>query len=222
MATSSDSNTAAVTGDPASRRPIEPKTPFIYKLYQYYQLSTSFLFAALLARWLIIFPLAGARFLPGGVHEFLCYLMIYASVGEIIWLFKFYPLKSVIFSKTLLKDLNFIYFVLVLHFYDDYEHALVLKNISYSVFIIGLSLNQAYHHWCKLFKRSGRKKNTLVFKVNNLLGSPLLYLSEYYLLLLNVQNPNFHSTPLLDIINRIILIIYFPIALAVYRNQAYK
>ncbi|CCD23652.1 Keg1p NDAI_0B06210 [Naumovozyma dairenensis CBS 421] len=201
-------------------QPVVPqRVPFVHRLYQYYQLCTSLLFTALLGRWLIIYPLAGSKFLPGGIHEFLCYLMVSSALGEIVWLFKFHKWNKAIFSRVMLKDLNFLYFVGVLHFYDDYEHALVLKNISYSCFIVGLSLNQSYCHWCKLFKRTGRKRHTLYWKVISLITLPFLYLSEFYLLLLNVNNVNFHSTPWLDLINKMVLIGYFPIALLAFKRQ---
>lgn len=96
-------------------------------------------------------PLVGSRFLPGGIHEFLIYLMFCSSIMEVIWLLRFHGFKYGLLSRTFLKDLDFIYLVSVIHFYDDYEHALILKNASYSSFIISLSLSQAYCHWCKLF-----------------------------------------------------------------------
>ncbi|EJS43873.1 YFR042W [Saccharomyces arboricola H-6] len=194
----------------------------VYKLYQYYQLSTSFLYAALLARWLILMPLVGSRFLPGGIHEFFIYLMLCSSVVETLWLFKFYGLKNGLLSRTFLKDLNFIYLVRVIHFYDDYEHALILKNASYSSFIICLSLSQAYCHWCKLFKRKGVKERTVIWKINTYITLPILYLSEFALLLLNIQVKNYHSTPTLEIINRAVLLAFFPILLTAYKKLLTK
>ncbi|CAI4061141.1 hypothetical protein SKDZ_06G1100 [Saccharomyces kudriavzevii ZP591] len=194
----------------------------VHKLYQYYQLSTSFLYAALLARWLILMPLVGSRFLPGGIHEFLIYLVLCSSVVETLWLLKFYGFRNGLYSRTFLKDLNFIYLVRVIHFYDDYEHALVLKNASYSSFIICLSLSQAYCHWCKLFKRKGVKERTLVWRANTFITLPILYLSEFALLILNIQVKNYHSTPTLDIINRAVLLAYFPILLTAYKKLLSK
>lgn len=191
----------------------------ISKLYQFYQICTAFLYFALLARWIILLPLVGSKFLPGGIHEFLCHLMVWSSVVELVWLFGFRGLKGGIQSRTLVKCLNFIYFVAVLHFHDDYEHALVLKNTSYSSFIIGLSLTQSYSHWCKLFKRGYVTKRSLFYKLETWIWMPLLYTSEFYLLLLNVQNPNFHSTPVLDKINKVVLVLFFPIALTLYKRQ---
>lgn len=162
-------------------------------------------------------PLVGSRFLPGGIHEFLIYLMLCSSIVETLWLLKFYGVKNGILSRTLLKDLNFIYLVVVIHFHDDYEHALILKNSSYSSFIICLSLSQAYCHWCKLFKRKGAKERTLIWKANTFITLPILYLSEFALLLLNIQVKNYHSTPTLDIINRVVLLAYFPILLSAYK-----
>ncbi|CCF60093.1 hypothetical protein KAFR_0J00250 [Kazachstania africana CBS 2517] len=196
-------------------------TRFTHKLYQYYQLSTSFCFAALFARWLILIILASSRFLPGGIHEFLMGLLLYASVGELFWLLKFRGFKRAVLSSTFVKDLNFLYVILVLHFYDDYEHALVLKNHSYSVFIASLGLSQAYAHWTQLFKRQGMKKNTIIWKIVTYVILPTLYCSEFYLLLLNVQNLNFHSTPTLDVINKLVLVTYFPIALTIFKKHFY-
>ncbi|GAV54641.1 hypothetical protein ZYGR_0AN01090 [Zygosaccharomyces rouxii] len=191
----------------------------VSKLYQWYQICTTFLYLALLARWIILLPLVGSKFLPGGIHEFLCHLMVWSSMAELVWLLKFHGFKKGFQSRTLVKCLNFFYFVTVLHFHDDYEHALVLKNTSYSSFIIGLSLTQAYSHWCKLFKRGFVSKRSLFYRLETWIWMPLLYISEFYLLLLNVQNPNFHSTPVLDRINKVILVLFFPIALTLYKRQ---
>lgn len=191
----------------------------ISRLYQLYRLSSSFLYAALLTRWLILLPLVGSKFLPGGIHEYLCYLMLYSSVVELLWLYKFRGFCGATFSRTFVKDLNMLYFVVVMHFYDDYEYALILKNSSYSSFIIGLAWTQAHCHWCKLFKSDENKKKGWAWKVETFFMMPLLYMSEMYLLLLNVQNPSFHSTPLLDEINKVILITFLPIALSLYKYQ---
>ncbi|QLL33058.1 hypothetical protein HG536_0D05790 [Torulaspora globosa] len=191
----------------------------VARLYQLSHISSGFLYVALLARWLIILPLAGSRFLPGGIHEFLCGLLIYSSVLEILWLVKFRGVVGGVMTRTFLKDVNFLYFVVVMHYYDDYEHAPVLKNASYSSFIIGLACTQAWSHWRSLFRRSVDGRRSRVEKVDTYLMMPLLYLSEMYLLLLNVQNPGFHSFPLLEKINKAVLVIFLPVALSVYKYQ---
>ncbi|SMN22739.1 similar to Saccharomyces cerevisiae YFR042W KEG1 Integral membrane protein of the ER [Maudiozyma saulgeensis] len=189
------------------------------KLYQYYQLSTSFLYVALLSRWIIIFPLVGVKFLPGGIHEFLMYLLFFSSVIEILWLFKFRGFTGAFRKRTIYKDLNFLYVVLVLHFHDDYEHALVLKNISYSTFIVGVAISQAYSHGTQIFKRAPNyKRKTLLWKLDTFIALPMLYCSEFVLLLLNQRFPNFHTTEYLDQFNKFIMIIYFPFALTCYRK----
>lgn len=189
------------------------------RLYQYFRLSSSLLFAALVARWAVLFPLVGSKFLPGGIHEFLCYLMLYAGFFEIVWTYAFRGFKRTLLSRTLLKDVSFLYWVGILHFYDDYEHALVLKNISYSTFIVTLGLSQTYCHWCKLFKSPSKNRNTILWKIDTFLTLPILYLSEFYLLLLNVQTPNFHSYHWLEIVNKVVLIIFIPISLHAFRKQ---
>lgn len=199
-------------GDPAMR------TPLLYKLYQYYHLSCTVLFAALWARFTILLPLVGRKFLPGGIHEYLCYLLAVSSAIDIVWIGYFYGLRRLWFNPTLWKDLNFIYFVGVLHFHDDYEHAPVLKNTSYSTFILTLSLNQSYHHWCKMFKRTpGTRRRTIIWKFNYWCLMPVLYISEFILLLLNVRNPNFHSTPWLDRLNQFALVVYLPVVISIYK-----
>lgn len=192
----------------------------VCKLYQLYQIGSTFLYLALLARWIVLLPLVGSKFLPGGIHEFLCHLMVWISVLELVWLFKFRGFIGGLQTRTLIKCLNFFYFVAVMHFHDDYEHALILKNTSYSSFILGLSFTQAYSHWCNLFKNgSVSSKKTLSSKMENWIMMPVLYLSEFNLLLLNVQNPNFHSTPALEQINKVVLVLFFPIALTLYKKQ---
>ena len=191
----------------------------ISRLYQFTHISSGFLFVALLIRWLILLPLVGSKFLPGGIHEFLCYLLFYASISELIWLLKFRGLFGTILTRTFVKDLNFLYFILVMHYHDDYEHAPVLKNASYSSFIIGLACTQAYSHWYGLFKRPINQKKGLVWKIDTYLMMPLLYLSEMYLLLLNLRNPSFHTFPLLDKLNKVVLVIFLPVALPLYRYQ---
>lgn len=190
------------------------------KLYQYYQLTTSFLYVALLARWIIIFPLVGVKFLPGGLHEFLIYLLFFSSLFEILWLFVFRGIKGTFRSRTLLKDLNFLYFVLVFHFNDDYEHALVLKNISYSLFIVSVSLSQTYCHAIQIFKRGPNyKRKTLLWKLDTFILMPVLYCSEFSLFLINQRFPNFHTTKEIDQFTKFILVIFFPLALSCYRKH---
>lgn len=191
----------------------------IFKLYQLYQIGSAFLYLALLARWIVLLPLVGSKFLPGGIHEFLCHLMVWSSLIELFWLFMFHGVIGGLKTRTSVKCFNFFYFVAAMHFHDDYEHALVLKNTSYSSFILGLSLTQAYSHWCKLFKRGRTLKKTFLFKIETWVMMPLLYVSEFYLLLLNVQNPNFHTTPILEHINKGVLVIFFPVALSLYKKQ---
>lgn len=191
----------------------------VARLYQLSHISSGFLYVALLARWLIILPLAGSRFLPGGIHEFLIGLLVYSSVLEVLWLVKFRGVVGAVMTRTFLKDVNFLYFVMVMHYYDDYEHAAVLKNASYSSFIVGLAFTQIRSHWRSLFKRPAVATRSSVEKLDTYLMMPLLYLSEMYLLLLNVQNPSFHSFPLLETVNKAVLVIFLPVALSVYRYQ---
>ena len=191
----------------------------VSKLYQYYQLASSFLYVALASRWLILFPLVGVRFLPGGIHEFLMYLLLGSSLLELVWLFVFRGLKGAFRQRTVYKDMNFLYVVGVLHFHDDYEHALVLKNISYSVFIVALGVSQAYCHGTQLFKRAPNyRRKTLLWRLNTFVALPALYISEFCLLLLNLQFPNYHTTELLRAVNQVVLVIYFPVALTCYRK----
>ncbi|SCU88110.1 LANO_0D01134g1_1 [Lachancea nothofagi CBS 11611] len=189
------------------------------RLYQYFRLSSSFLFAALGARWAILFPLVGLKFTPGGIHEFLCYLMVYAGVSEIVWTFVFHGLKRTIFSRTMLKDINLLYFVITMHFHDDYEHALVLKSIAYSTFIASLALSQTYCHWCKLFRAPSRSRRTVLWKIDTFATLPVLYLSEFYLLLLNLQTPSYHTYPWLQIVNKAVLVAFIPVSLHSFRKQ---
>ncbi|EDO15374.1 hypothetical protein Kpol_460p9 [Vanderwaltozyma polyspora DSM 70294] len=200
------------------------KGKFIHRLYQYYHICTTFLFCTLLARWLILMPLVGSRYLPGAVHELLIYLLGISSLIELFWRFYFHGLKNGFMSLTTLKDVNFLYFVRVMHFYDDYEYELVLKNTTYSSFIIGLSFTQAYCHWNNLFKRqkSSYGIRSIYWKINTWIMMPTLYLSEFYLLLLNNRNPNFHSTPLLDKINKCALVVFIPISLIALKKHISK
>lgn len=194
-------------------------SPLKSRLYQYFRLSSSLLFVSLAARWVALFPLVGAKFLPGGIHEFLCYLMVYAGLFEIVWTLAFRGFKKTLFSRTFLKDVNFLYFVANLHFYDDYEHALVLRSICYSSFILTLGASQAYCHWCKLFKGSGKKRKTFLSIADTFATLPILYLSEFYLLLLNVQTPNFHSFPWLETLNKIVLVVFIPVCLHALKKE---
>ncbi|SCW02928.1 LAFE_0F17370g1_1 [Lachancea fermentati] len=192
---------------------------FSVRLYQYYRLSSSFLYAALLARWTILLPLVGSKFLPGGIHQFLCYLLIFTSTFDLFWNAKFHGIKSLFRSRTTLKDLNFFYFVAVMHFHDDYEHAPVLKNTSYSCFIIGLAFTQMYYHWCKLFKASSRPKRSVWWRMDSFLMMPLLYSSEFYLLMLNLQMPNYHLSTQLETLNKVLLVLFIPVSLHAFKKQ---
>lgn len=186
------------------------------RLYQFFHLSVSFLYCGLFVRWLILLPLVTSKYLPGGIHEYLCYLILYSSIGSLLWWVKSHGINRSIFDKSVLKNLNLVYFVSILHFHDDYEHAPVLKNTSYSSFIIGLSFIQMYHHWGKLFKYARSRTNNLWWKVNTFVMIPLCYLSEFYLLLLNTQNDNFHNGPKTVLFNKFVLVLFLPICLHLY------
>ncbi|CEP62966.1 Keg1p LALA0_S06e07976g [Lachancea lanzarotensis] len=189
------------------------------RFYQYFRITSAFLYAALVARWAILYPLVGSKFLPGGIHEFLCYLMVYAGTLEMVWSFVFHGLKRTLFSRTMLKNTNLLYFVSVLHFYDDFEHAPVLKSEAYSSFIVALGLSQTYCHWCKLFRSPKYKRKTLLQKLDTFATLPVLYLSEGYLLLLNLQTPNFHTNAWLQIVNKTVLVAFIPICLHSLKKQ---
>lgn len=217
-----------------------PPSKLVRKLYQYYRISNTFLYAALFTRWLILFPLVGGKFLPGGMHMFLIKLMIYSTAGEIVWLFKFRSWKRAILSRTMLKDFNFIFVILTLHYRDNYEYALVLRNISYSLFIVSLALSQCYVHCSNLFKqepprrtnnnntndnnnavvlRTSSKKMTILSKIYSFVILPTMYTSEFNLLLLNVQYSNFNNLPWLQLINKIILVLFIPVVLTCWKRQ---
>lgn len=197
----------------------QKSVPFIYKLYQLFRILSTLVYFSLVMRWMVLFPLVGTKFLPGGIHEYLCYSMVLCSIGEFLLSLKFHGFIGGLCSATSLKDFKFLYFVFVMHYYDDYEFAQVLKSAAYSAFILGLGFSQAYCHWCNLFKGIKRRKFGIVWKFMTYLMLPLLYISEFYLLLLNVQNPSFHSTPLLDLFNKVVLVLFLPVALSFYRNQ---
>lgn len=218
-----------------------PPSKLVRKLYQYYRISNTFLYAALFTRWLILFPLVGGKFLPGGMHMFLIKLMIYSTAGEIVWLFKFRSWKRAVLSRTMLKDFNFIFIILTLHYRDNYEYALVLRNVSYSLFIVSLALSQCYVHCSNLFKqepprrtndnntndnnnntvvlRTSSKKTTILSKIYSFVILPTMYTSEFNLLLLNVQYSNFNNLPWLQLINKIILVLFIPVVLTCWKRQ---
>lgn len=191
----------------------------ICRLYQYFRLSCSFLYVALLARWLVLLPLVTTKFLPGGIHKFLCSILVYSSIGEIIWSMNFNGLKWFI-SVGFLKNINFLYFVSMIHFWQNYEYELILKNTSYSFFIIGLSFTQSYSHWNKLFKKNKlRQRKSVLSKLNAFIMNPLLYFSEFYMLLLNVPNIKNQTFPILNLCNKLILIAFIPILLHIFKKS---
>lgn len=192
----------------------------VVKLYQFFHISTAFLYCALLIRWMVLIPLTSTRFLPGGIHEFLCYLMIYSSIGSILWWVKFQGLNKRLLNRHNLKNINLIYFVAVMHFYDDYEHSPVLKNSSYSTFIVGLSLTQMYHHWCKIFKtkKTNTNSRSMIQRINLYVAIPLLYISEFYLLLLNTEIDNYHNGPNVVLLNKAVLVTFIPLCMHLYRG----
>ncbi|AAS53618.1 AFR247Wp [Eremothecium gossypii ATCC 10895] len=199
-------------------KPAHTPNSMVSRAYQFYRLSCMFLYAALVARWLALFPLVGTRWVPGGIHGFLIYLLGGSAVLEVLWMIWFYRFTKGLWTRTLLKCANMLYFVAVMHFYDDYEHAPVLKNIGYSIFILSIGMNQALHHGGRLF-RGRRRRRSWWWRSDTFVLQPALYISQFYLLLLNVQNPSFHSTPKLDIINRTVLVAYVPLALQCFRRQ---
>lgn len=191
----------------------------IYKIFQLYQLQGTFLYLALLMRWLVLMPLVGSRFLPGGIHEFFCYLLAITSISDILWSLYFRGFIGGMLNKITLKSLNYLIVIGNLHFYDDYEHAPLLRSAAYSIFIITVSLFESYQHWCKLFKRGPNHKwKTGYWMFISYFILPCLYLAEFYMLLLNLRIPNFHMTDSLELFDKFILVIYFPVALTAYKK----
>ncbi|KAK5778919.1 hypothetical protein RI543_003847 [Arxiozyma heterogenica] len=166
--------------------------------------------------------------------------MIYSTVGELIWLFKFRSWRKAIFSRTMLKDLNFINIIVTLHYKDNYEYALVLRNVSYSLFIMSLALSQCYVHCSNLFKkerpRNINRDNTsnnynpdvvmtvsnrksIISQIYSHLLLPIMYTSEFNMLLLNVQYSDFNDLLWLQLINKVILVLFIPIVLTCWKRQ---
>ena len=80
----------------------------VVKLYQFFHISSAFLYCALLVRWLVLLPLVSRKYLPGGIHRFLCCLMVYSAVGNILWWIKMRGLAWSIFNRHNLKNINLI------------------------------------------------------------------------------------------------------------------
>ncbi|CDO91710.1 unnamed protein product [Kluyveromyces dobzhanskii CBS 2104] len=196
----------------------------LIKIYQLFHISCAFLYCALLVRWMILIPLTSRKFLPGGIHTFLCSLMVYSAIGNMLLWLKTRGLGLSIFNRHNLKNVNLLYLVAILHFYDDYEHSLVLKNTSYSLFIVALSLTQMYHHWCRIFKSTGSQdiSRSWASKINTFVMLPCLYMSEFYLLLLNTEIDNFHNGPKTVLLNKAVLVIFIPLCLHLYKSFIYK
>ncbi|SCV04672.1 LAME_0H20318g1_1 [Lachancea meyersii CBS 8951] len=202
-----------------NKRASDEKRSVKARFYQYFRLTSTFLYVALVARWAILYPLVGSKFLPGGIHEFLCYLLIYAATSEMFWTTVFHGFLKSMFSRIVLKNVNLLYFVGNLHFHDDYEHAPVLKSAAYSSFIVTVGLSQTYCHWCKLFRSPKHSRKTVLQKIDTYVTLPIMYLSEGYLLLLNLQTPSFHTYPWLQTVNKAVLVAFIPICLHALRKQ---
>ncbi|QEU58790.1 Keg1 [Kluyveromyces lactis] len=197
----------------------------VVKLYQFFHISSAFLYCALLVRWLVLLPLVSRKYLPGGIHRFLCCLMVYSAIGNILWWVKMRGLAWSIFNRHNLKNINLIYLVAILHFYDDFEHSPVLKNTSYSSFIVGLSFTQMYYHWNRIFKGPSLEpqcSKSLASRINAFIMIPLVYLSEFYLLLLNTEIDNYHNGPKTVLFNKFVLVVFIPLCLHLYKGFLYK
>ncbi|KAL6946264.1 hypothetical protein ACO0RG_000410 [Hanseniaspora osmophila] len=191
----------------------------VSKLYQYYRLTASILYACLLLRCLTILFLVGPKYLPNMIHEFLCYLMvIYSCIELFFMIFVFRSIKFI----PLVKCIDFLYFVVVLNFHDDYEHAPILKNMSYPIFIITMSIVQIFEHWTKLFKthRMSKRNNSMFGKLRENIITPVMVISQFYLFILNLHKyDNYHTTDTLDKLNNVVLVLYIPIALFLFKNR---
>lgn len=187
--------------------------PLNTKIYQLFRISSFIVFFCLLTRCLVLYPLVSNKFLPGGIHIFLIYTILITNWFETIVI-------NCLFYKNLnvwkvLSFINVNFFIYKCWFKDDYEYNLILKNYSYALFIISLSLASMYYHGTRIFKSNGTKNRTkTVARFANIILIIIMYLTQFNLMLLSVDNKN--------IWEKVFLVLYFPIALSALRRNYNK
>lgn len=187
--------------------------PLKTKVYQLFRIGSFVTFFCLLTRCLILYPLVSNKFLPGGIHEFLIYSILISNWFEVIVINCFFYKNLNIWKILSLININF--FVYKCWLPDDYEYSLILKNHSYVIFIITLSLAYMYYHGTRIFKSNGTKTKTKsILRVASIIVNVIMYLSEFNLLLLSLDDKN--------IWEKVYLVLYLPILINSLRKNYNK
>lgn len=170
-------------------------TPIYNNTQKYFlvsNLAVTFAWLFVLVRFLILFPLTGTRFLPGGITDF--YLVVLGStilveVFNYITIFRFLP-SNTNASSSFVKPNSFVLLVNVFErlnlIFIILNYPKITRNISFSVLIFAQS-NKEIIRWfysfqkVKLFNSTGRLLSVLK-KLTFTVLAPIITISEVALL----------------------------------------
>ncbi|ODV59544.1 Keg1p ASCRUDRAFT_27989, partial [Ascoidea rubescens DSM 1968] len=173
---------------------------FTQRLVFFNNMVFFFLWFCVLSRLLILLPLVGRKFLPGGISDFFHVVATISTLSEVLFSFSILKIrKSRIFFK-IFKFLNLMFIIWVVLI--NYKR--ITRHWSYSLLIFSYSFDETINYFKFLFNLSWvncfrKYKIFFIF--------PLQKFSEIVLLMLSLQFIS--NTNLADFIKALILF-YFP------------
>lgn len=207
---------------------------------KYFLLIDSILTAfwlAVLLRLLILYPLTGARFLPGGIADFYISVLLATAIIEIvnfITVFRLIPGKQTInngLQKPVLPYLIFTSFTRMIFSFIVYNYPKTARSEAFSILLLTQSSKEFFRWFYNLQKvrlfNTTPKFNKLSRSFTYLVCSPVEAFTTIYIILQSLGYPSYqNSLAHLDLYIKSILkgliIIYLPIAYFIYKRTLTK
>lgn len=191
------------------------ESPFVFKSVKCFYAIAGFFHFALLVRLLILLPLVGRRFLPGGIHEFFrSVVLIISGVEFVLSILKLIPISpsGYVFSHLLP--------VITVCVFD--KNIELQRHTFYGLYIADITFTGvvAYFYHYKKLSNLGRVPQWLVqvFQVVNVLEFPLHSVMEFAILFMGlkyVEGWAKHSIQL-------ILLVFIPTKVQLYKRLLFK
>lgn len=205
-----------------------PRQYSVYTKLQKYlifsDIISSFLWIAVLLRFLVLFPLVGTRFLPGGIADFfLCVqCIIFIDLFSYYLIYRNYPNSQFLRKVNLNRLLLTIFSRVLISFGVLYAFPKTARHISFSTLIISNSLQESTRYLYNAYKiRTFGKKLywlQLIKKLIFINFFPIEIISEVILIFISLQFADAENK-LYGYLLRVILFLYIPFFYVLYKTK---
>ncbi|OUM53812.1 hypothetical protein BVG19_g3133 [[Candida] boidinii] len=185
---------------------------------------SSFLWIAVLLRFLILFPLVGTRFLPGGIADFFLSVqcIIFIDLFNYYLIYRNYPNSQFLKRVNLNRILLTIFSRVLVSFGVLYAFPKTARHISFSTLIIANSLQESTRYIYNAYKirTYGKKIYWLQFakKLLFIIFFPIEIISEVSLIFISLQFADAENK-LYGYLLRAILFFYVPFFYVLYKTK---